>query len=70
MNTSPHQRIAVIGMGSIGNLHASIYQEYEHGNLLAVCDKDRDRADAAARTFGVPAYYSVNELLHLHYHYQ
>lgn len=56
-------RIAVIGLGPIGNLHARIYRERPDAELVGVCDIDRARADAAAARFGVPAYYSVAELL-------
>ena len=57
------QRIAVIGLGPIGNLHAGLYQEIAGGELVGVCDIDAARADDAAKRFGVPAYYSVAELL-------
>jgi len=57
------QKIAVIGLGPIGNLHADLYQEMPGGELVAVCDIDHERADAAAKRLGVPAYYSVSELL-------
>ena len=57
------QRIAVIGLGPIGNLHAGLYQEIAGGELVGVCDIDHARADAAAGRFGVPVYYSVSELL-------
>ena len=57
------QRIAVIGLGPIGNLHASLYREIAGCELVGVCDIDVARADDAAKRFGVPAYYSVSELL-------
>ena len=57
------QRVGVIGLGSIGNRHADIYQEMEGAELVGVCDIDRERADASAGRLGVPAYYSVPELL-------
>ena len=44
-------------------MHAGVYQASERAQLLAVCDMDRGIADAAAERFGVPAYYSVAELL-------
>ena len=55
--------VATIGMGNIGRTHAGVYQANERAKLLAVCDMDRGIADAAAARFGVPAYYSVAELL-------
>jgi predicted dehydrogenase len=61
--STPLQRVAVIGMGYIGNLHARLYTETSGARLVAVCDIDRERADAAAARFRVPAFYSVEELL-------
>ena len=57
------QRVGVIGLGPIGNRHADIYQEMGGAELAGVCDIDRERADASAARLGVPAYYSVAELL-------
>jgi len=57
------QRIGVIGCGGIGTRHAGIYQEMEHADLAAVCDIDQERADAGAARFGVPAFYSVKEMI-------
>ena len=56
-------RVAVIGMGPIGNLHADLYRANPAAELVAVCDIDRARADAAAARLGVAACYSVAELL-------
>ncbi len=56
-------RVAVIGMGNIGNTHASVYKEDNLAELVAVCDIIRERADKAAERFGVPAFYSVDDLL-------
>ena len=55
--------VATIGMGNIGTTHARVYQASERAHLVAVCDMDKNIADAAAERFGVPAYYSVAELL-------
>ncbi|MEW6754319.1 MAG: Gfo/Idh/MocA family oxidoreductase [Candidatus Latescibacterota bacterium] len=57
------QRVAVIGMGPIGNRHASIYREMDNAQLVAVCDRIPERADAAAARLCVPAFYSVEDLL-------
>lgn len=56
-------RACVIGLGPIGNRHARIYCEDPLARLMAVCDVRRDRADAAAARFGVPAFYDVEEML-------
>ncbi|MDE0142697.1 MAG: Gfo/Idh/MocA family oxidoreductase [Caldilineaceae bacterium] len=55
--------VATIGMGNIGTTHARVYQASERAQLVAVCDMDESIADAAAERFGVPAYYSVAELI-------
>jgi len=57
------QRVCVIGLGPIGNLHADIYREMDSAELVGVCDIIRERADTAAARLGVPAYYSATEML-------
>ncbi|MCJ8331272.1 MAG: Gfo/Idh/MocA family oxidoreductase [Lentisphaeria bacterium] len=57
------QRVAVIGQGNIGRKHAGIYKNLGNAELLAVCDWDKQRADAGAAEFGVPAFYDVAEML-------
>ena len=56
-------KVCVIGMGPIGNLHASLHQVDPLSDLVGVCDILEDRADAGAERFGVPAYYDVPTML-------
>ncbi len=56
-------RVAVIGMGNIGNLHARLYKEDPLAELVGVCDRIPERADSAAARLGVPAFYDVDTLL-------
>jgi predicted dehydrogenase len=56
-------RVAVIGMGAIGNLHATMYASDPLAELVGVCDRNRERADAAAARLGVPAFYNVQHML-------
>src|SRR5688572_26349713 len=56
-------RAAVIGIGHIGNRHASMYKEDSLAELVGVCDIVRDRADAAAQRLGVPAFYDAQTML-------
>ena len=56
-------KIGLVGMRGIGMTHANAYQNEELGNLVAVCDVVKERADAAAEKFGVKAYYDLEELL-------
>ena len=56
-------RVAVIGMGPIGNRHARLYKEDAMASLVGVCDLVRERADAAAAALGVPAFYDAPDML-------
>ncbi len=56
-------KVAVIGLGGIGNTHAPVYQANPAVQLVAVCDIIKERADKAAERYGVKAYYSVEDLL-------
>ncbi len=56
-------KVCVIGMGAIGNIHATMYKEDPLAQLLGICDWDKARADAAAAKFGVPAFYDVQQML-------
>jgi predicted dehydrogenase len=56
-------RVAVIGMGPIGNRHADMYKHDALAELVGVCDRLHERADAAARRLGVPAFYDVPSML-------
>ena len=57
------QNVGVIGLGPIGNKHADIYMGLEHAELVCVCDIDKERADASSSRLGVPAFYSVSDML-------
>jgi predicted dehydrogenase len=56
-------RVAVIGMGPIGNRHADIYRDDDLADLVGVCDRIKERADAAADRLGVPAFYDAQTML-------
>jgi predicted dehydrogenase len=56
-------RVAVIGMGPIGNRHARLYREDALAELVGVCDIVRERADAGAASLGVPAFYDTPTML-------
>lgn len=56
-------RVAVVGCGPIGNIHARHYQSTPLCELVGVCDLIQERADAAAERYGVPAFYSASEML-------
>lgn len=56
-------KVAVIGMGGIGNQHADVYKADTRTELVAVCDIIQERADRAAARLGVKAYYDAAEML-------
>src|SRR4051812_20505798 len=56
-------RMAVIGCGQIGFLHARAIAEAERASLVAVCDVDRSRGEQVAKQFGAAAYHDVHEML-------
>ena len=56
-------RTAVIGLGPIGNRHADMYKGDPLAELVGVCDKNRERADAASKRLGVPGFYDVESML-------
>ncbi|MFM7322912.1 MAG: Gfo/Idh/MocA family protein, partial [Armatimonadota bacterium] len=56
-------KVAIVGMGGIGNTHGAVYQKREDCEIVAVCDILKERADAAAAKYGCPAYYSVADML-------
>ena len=56
-------RVGVVGLRGIGNIHAQAHQDDALAELVAVCDVVEERADAAAEKYGVPAYYSLRDML-------
>ncbi len=57
------QRCCVIGMGHIGNNHATAYTQCDRAELVGVCDKNPERAIAASKKFGVPYFLSAKDML-------
>ena len=56
-------RVAIVGLGPIGNLHARIYQEDALAALAGVCDRNPERAAAAGARYGVPSFTDTDEML-------
>jgi len=56
-------KIAVVGMGGIGNLHARCYMDDPLSQVVAVCDIIKERADKASVAYGCPGFYSVKSML-------
>ena len=56
-------RVAVIGLGNMGQHHVRNYFELPEANLVAVCDANQARADEFAQKYNCKAYTSVDDLL-------
>ncbi|MBI4575991.1 MAG: Gfo/Idh/MocA family oxidoreductase [Planctomycetes bacterium] len=53
--TSPEVRVAVVGVGHLGREHARVYASLPGVRLVAVTDRDMDRARTVAQRFGCRA---------------
>lgn len=56
-------RIAVVGLGWMGGDHARVLAARTDVELVAVVDRDRDRADEVARSLGVQAARELGDVL-------
>ena len=55
-------KVAVIGVGHLGTIHARIYSEYSGAELVGVVDHDLERAQALAAELGCEAVQDVADL--------
>lgn len=55
MNTK--LKMAIVGAGIWGENHAAIYNAHPFAEVVAVCDRQRDRARALAEKIGIPGVY-------------
>jgi len=56
-------KVAIVGMGNIGNVHGRVYHAHPDTEIVAVCDIIPERSDKAAEKFGCQGFYSVQEML-------
>lgn len=56
-------RVAIVGVGNIGNIHAQVYEKRQDVEIVAVCDILHDRSDRAAERYRCQGFYSVKEML-------
>ena len=59
-------KIGIVGLGGIGNLHASCYLKDPLAEVVALADVTKEKADASAEQFKLPAYYSLKDMLKAH----
>jgi predicted dehydrogenase len=55
-------RVAVIGTGHLGSIHAKLYREIETCELVGVCDTDPERLTRIAKELGVTGYADYRDL--------
>jgi predicted dehydrogenase len=56
-------RACVIGLGPIGNRHATIYTRLANVQLVGVCDIIAERAIAAGKEYNVPYFFEAQQML-------
>ncbi len=55
-------KLAAIGIGMIGQLHAQIVANMENAELVAICDNDSTKEELA-KSFGVPYYQDFRQMI-------
>ncbi len=56
-------KVAIVGVGNIGSIHARIYSENPGTEIVAVCDIIPEKSDKAAEKYGCQGFYSVQDML-------
>jgi predicted dehydrogenase len=56
-------KVAIVGVGNIGNIHADVYLKRSDVQIVAVCDIIPERADRAAEKCRCQGFYSVRQML-------
>ncbi len=56
-------RVGIIGCGCIFTMHATSCDHLTNATLIGVCDIKPERADTAAKKYGVKAYYDYKEFI-------
>lgn len=56
-------KVAIVGTGNIGRVHAGCYRDNAEAELVAVCDVQADKARAFGEQFKARAYDSVEKML-------
>lgn len=56
-------RTAIVGYGDVGRIHAMALSRSAVSELVAICDVDPDRRNAAHEAHGCPTFAKLDELL-------
>lgn len=57
-------KVAVIGIGYLGSIHARIYSELDDANLVGIVDIDEAKGLEAAKKFNTSYHRSIDEIIH------
>ncbi|MFX0169273.1 MAG: Gfo/Idh/MocA family oxidoreductase [Candidatus Hodarchaeota archaeon] len=57
--------VGVVGVGAWGKNHARVFSELDKANLIAIVDRDNDRARTLAKRFNTQHFSDVDDLLRL-----
>ena len=55
-------KVAIVGVGNIGNIHGRVYHDHADVEIVAVCDIIHERSDKAAEKFGCQGFYSIQRI--------
>jgi Predicted dehydrogenases and related proteins len=58
-------RVAVIGAGHLGKIHARIYAQCHHAELVGICDNDPEKSAQTAADFTTRAFNDYRQLFSL-----
>ncbi len=56
-------RIAIIGPGKVGHLHAKAVLQTPDSELVAVCGRSPEKTEAFAQPYGIPAYTDITRMI-------
>jgi predicted dehydrogenase len=56
-------RVAVVGVGHLGSMHAKVYREIKNCELVAVCDTNQARLNEISQYLNTPGYSDYREFL-------
>jgi predicted dehydrogenase len=60
------QKIAIIGCGFMGRMHANVYGLLDNAKLVAFVDRKAEKREKYSAEFGAPAYETLHELFENH----
>jgi predicted dehydrogenase len=56
-------KVAIVGVGNIGSIHAGVYANNPDVEIVAVCDIIQEKSDRAAEKYSCQGFYSVKDML-------